>query len=296
MDFSTAITLLANGIALAAILFLLSSGLTMIFGLLDVPNFAHGAFFLVGAYVAYFVGAATNIFFAFVAATLVVGLLGLIVERVFIRRFYRAPDQLTAHLRQLLLTLGVALVITEIVQIVAGPDFQAVSSMGWLDTRIDIAGGYVQLYRLLLIGVGAIVFVAATLLMNRTRVGLIIRAGVQDREMVQSLRINVGVAFMAVFGLGSALAGFAGAAGMYFYRGTYPQMGDELLILAFGIVVIGGLGSYLGSAIGALLVGVLSSFVSYFWLGAQSFVVVGLLVVVLLIRPRGIIPAERSRV
>ncbi|MCH1881393.1 branched-chain amino acid ABC transporter permease [Agrococcus sp. ARC_14] len=295
MDLATTATLLVNGLALAAILFLVSSGLTMIFGLLDVPNFAHGAFFLVGSYIALSVAAVSNIFVAFVAATVGVGVLGFVVERLLIRRFYRAQDQLTAHLRQLLLTLGVALILTELVHIGFGPNFATVAPTPGIGDTVPFLGGYVQIFRLILIGLGVLVFVGAYLLMNKSKIGLLIRAGVQDPDMVQSLRINVNSVFMWVFTIGAAMAGFAGAAGLYFYQGTYPLLGDELLILAFGIVVVGGLGSYVGSAVGAILIGVLSSFVSYFWLGAQNFVVVGLLIIVLLLRPQGLFSKEVSR-
>lgn len=295
MDLATAMTLLVNGLALSAILFLLSSGLTMIFGLLDIPNFAHGAFFLVGSYIALIVASFSNIVVAFLAATVGVGLLGLIIERLLLRRFYRAPDQLTGHLRQMLLTLGVALILTESIHIIFGPNFETVNDLGGLDSTVGILGGYVQAYRLVLIGIGLAVFVAAWLLMHRTRIGLTIRAGVQDPDMVQSLRVNVSATFMWVFTVGAAMAGFAGASGMYFYGGTFPLLGEEMLVLAFGIVVIGGLGSYLGSALGAILVGVVSSFVSYAWLGAQSFIIVGLLILILLVRPQGLFSSEVSR-
>ncbi len=295
MDISTGSTLFINGLAMAAILFLLSSGLTMILGLLNVVNFAQGAFFLAGAYVAVETFGKSNILLGFLVATVTVGLLGLAVERLFLRRYYREAER-TSHLRQVLLTLGVSLIVTEVIEIIVGPDLRSIGDLGFLKETVGLFGGYIEVYRLLLIGLGLAVFMAIHLVLSRTRVGLIVRAGVQDPEMVQALGINVFRAFTLIFVVGSAMAGLAGAAALYYYNGASPTLGDEHLILAFGIVVVGGLGSYAGSALGAILVGLLTSFISYYWLPGQSFVVLGLLALVLLIRPQGLFGRSEVRV
>jgi branched-chain amino acid transport system permease protein len=287
MDLSTGSTLFLNGLALGAILFLLASGLTMIFGLLNVVNFAHGAYFLVGAYVAVETVGKSNVIAGLIAAAVAVALVGFLTERFLLRRFYGETER-TSHLRQLLLTLGLTMILTELVQIIVGPDIRPTGDLGALNDPVSILGGYVELYRLLLIGVGILVFLLLHWLLQRTRIGLVVRAGVHDHEMVEALGIDVWRAFSAIFVIGSAMAGFAGAAAVYYYKGAAPTLGDEHLVLAFGIVVVGGLGSYVGSAVGAVLVGLLTSFISYFWLPGQSFVVLGLLAIVLLIRPQGL--------
>lgn len=287
MDLATGVTLLMNGLALGAILFLLASGLTMIFGLLNVVNFAHGAFFLVGAYVAVETIGQSNIILGMLAAAVAVGLLGFLTERFLLRRFYGETER-TSHLRQLLVTLGVSLIVTELVQIIIGPDLRPTGNLGFLNDTVSILGGYVEVYRLVLIGLGVAVFLLVHWILQRTRIGLIVRAGVHDHEMVQALGLNVWRAFTGIFVIGSAMAGLAGAAAVYYYKGASPTLGEEHLILAFGIVVVGGLGSYVGSAVGALLVGLLTSFISYYWLPGQSFVVLALLAIVLLVRPQGL--------
>jgi branched-chain amino acid transport system permease protein len=297
MDLGTGVTLLMNGLALSAILFLLASGLTMIFGLLNVVNFAHGAFFLMGAYVGVALFRDVGLLAAVVGATLSVALLGFVTERFLMQRFYSADSVMTAHLGQLLLTLGVSLCVTEVVQIAAGPNLLPTGDLpGFLNDRIGlVGGGYVDGYRATIILVGIVVFVALAAILRRTRTGLIVRAGVEDADMVQGLRVNVRRSFTATFVIGSAMAGFAGLAAALYYRGTFVTLGEEHLVLAFGIVVLGGLGSYLGSAVGALLVGLATVFISYWWPPGQTFIVMGLLAIVLIVRPQGLFGKEVAR-
>jgi len=297
MDLGTAITLFMNGLALSAILFLLASGLTMIFGLLNVVNFAHGAFFLVGAYVGVALFKEAGLIVGALGAMVSVGILGLFTERVLLSRFYKAETEMSAHLGQLLLTLGVTLVLTEVVQIIAGPNLLSTGDLpGFLNDRVSLfSGGYVDGYRLAVIVVGVLAFLGLALVLNRTRTGLIVRAGVEDADMVQALRINVRRSFTATFVLGSALAGFAGLAAALYYRGTFVTLGDEFLTLAFGIVVLGGMGSYFGSAVGAVMVGLLTVFISYWWPPGQSFVVLALLALVLIVRPQGLFGRQVAR-
>ena len=289
MDWPTAVTLTLNGFALAAILFLLAAGLTLIFGLLDVLNFSHGAMFLVGSYLfVKFLKGGMPFGLALLAAGGCGLLLGIVVERLLIRRLYGQV------LAQFLVTLGVALILTELVQIIWGPDFQPTGDLPILEGTLTILGGTVREYRLALIILGFAVFGLMYWILQKTRMGLIVRAGVQDSEMVQALGTNVGRAFTAMFALGAGLAFFAGAAAAPYYGGTAPTLGDEHLVLAFVIAVVGGLGSYVGAAAGAAMVGLLSSFVSFYWSAGASLVPVLLMVVILIFRPEGLIRGERS--
>jgi branched-chain amino acid transport system permease protein len=295
MELGTATVLLANGLALAAILFLLSSGLTLIFGLMNVVNFAHGAMFLVGGYVTLTVTRhiTGSLLLSLLSSVVVLAVIGLLIERVFLRRFY-GPD-LAAHLRQVLLTLGLTLVITELVRIFYGPQILAVS-LNWQGERVELAGRLIPLYRLVLIGIGLGGFAGLSYLLNRTRLGLVVRAGVQRADMVEALGIDVHRTFSFVFVIGAALAGLAGAAAGPYYNAVFPTLGDDHLILAFGIVVVGGLGSVAGSAVASLMIGVLISFGAFFWPAGQSFFVMMLLVIVLLVRPQGLFGRQRTRV
>lgn len=297
MDVGTAVTLAMNGLALSAILFLLASGLTLIFGLLNVVNFGHGAFFLVGGYIGVALFKSSGLLVAILGATLAVALLGFVTERVLLQRFYAAATVMSAHLGQLLLTLGISLIVTEVVQIIAGPNLLASGNLpGFLNERIDLfSGGYVDGFRVVVIVVGVAVFLIGAAILGRSRIGLIVRAGVEDSDMVQALRIDVRRSFTATFVIGSAMAGFAGLAAGLYYRGTTLTLGEEHLVLAFGIVVLGGLGSYLGSAVGAVLVGLLSVFIAYWWPPGQSFVVTALLAAVLIARPQGLFGQQVAR-
>jgi branched-chain amino acid transport system permease protein len=289
MDWPTAVTLALNGLALAAILFLLASGLTLIFGLLDVLNFAHGAFFLVGSYVfVKLLTGGTPMLLALLVAGAIGVVMGFFVEHVLIRRLYGKV------LEQFLITLGVGLILTELVQVIWGPDFQPTGDLPILEGTVTVLGGTVQEYRLALILVGVAVFLLMYWILQRTRIGLIVRAGVQDSEMVQALGTNVGRAFAAMFALGAGLAFFAGAAAAPYYSGTAPSLGDEHLVLAFVIAVVGGLGSYVGAAAGAAMVGLVSSYVSYYWSAGASLVPVLLMLLVLVFRPEGLIKGKRS--
>lgn len=295
MDLGGYTVLLVNGLALAAILFLLSSGLTLIFGLMDVVNFAHGALFLLGGYVALTVTRQItgSLLLSLVVAAVVLAIVGLVIERVFLRRFYGSDS--ASQMSQVLLTLGIALVITELVRIVFGPQIQAVS-LNWQDARVELVDRVIPLYRLVLIGIGLGSFVGLFYLLNRTRLGLLVRAGVQRADMVEALGINVHRTFSLVFVLGAALAGIAGAAAAPYYHAVFLSLGDDTLVLAFGIVVVGGLGSVMGSAVVSLMIGILASFGAFFWPAGQSFFVTMLIVVVLLVRPQGLFGMQRTRV
>jgi branched-chain amino acid transport system permease protein len=291
MDGGTAVTLFLNGLALAAILFLLASGLTLIFGLLDFVNFAHGSFFLVGAYVFTTIAAqGGSIVLGFLAAIVGGAAGGFVLERVLLRRAYGND------LHQFLLTLGLGLIVTEVVRIIAGPNFKALGELEVLGGNVSILGGSVQAYRLFLIALGIAVFAAMLYVLRRTRIGLIVRAGVENPGMVQVLGTNVARGFSIMFAVGTALALLAGAAAAPYYGGADPSLGEEQIVLAFVIAVVGGLGSYLGSALAAVSVGLLSSYASFYWEPAASMVPVLLMALILLLRPQGLIPQPGARV
>jgi branched-chain amino acid transport system permease protein len=291
MDGGTAVTLFLNGLALGAILFLLASGLTLIFGLLDFVNFAHGAFFLVGAYVfTAIVAGGGSIVLGFAAAIAGGAAGGLLLERVLLRRAYGN------ELHQFLLTLGLGLIITELVRIVAGPNFKSLGELEAFGGNVSILGGSVQEYRLFLIALGVVVFAGMLYVLQRTRIGLIVRAGVENPGMVEALGTNVKRGFSIMFAVGAALALLAGAAAAPYYGGADPALGEEQIVLAFVIAVVGGLGSYLGSALAAVSVGLLSSYAAFYWEPGSSMVPVLLMALVLLVRPQGLIPQAKARV
>jgi branched-chain amino acid transport system permease protein len=289
---STIILLVLTGLALAAMYFLLAAGLSLIFGLMDVLNFAHGAFFTWGAYAAWWTirriaGEGSGSTGAFVAglaiATIVGGLLAAAVELGLVRPLYRRP------VYQILVTLGVGLALSQLTSVIWKPDARVFPQPRWLASTSTVFGARIPNNRFLLIAAAAVVLVGMLLFLQKTRYGLIVRAGAENREMVRALGIDVDRAFTLVFALGGALAGLGGAFGGAYFGAIDPSFGSTNLIFAFIVVVIGGLGSVTGSALAAVLIGLAQQFGNYYttWLG--DFVVVLLLAAVLLLRPRGLL-------
>lgn len=246
---------LLNGLVFGLLLFMLSSGLTLIFGMMGVLNFAHAGFYMLGAYVAYTLTASVGFAAALVAAPLIMGLLGAVLERRGLRRVHRF-----GHVAELIFTFGVAVLITEIVQFVWGRPAKRVEIPAFLDFPLfRISQGSFSAYKafMLLIAVG--MFVLLFLVLTRTRAGLIIQASLSHPSMVSMLGHNVPRVFMVVFGLGSALAALAGViAGPVL--GTFPGMAQALGSIVFVVVVIGGLGSLAGALVASLLIGVVQTF------------------------------------
>ncbi|MCA1669900.1 MAG: branched-chain amino acid ABC transporter permease [Thermomicrobia bacterium] len=295
---STLIFITLTGLALAAMYFLLASGLSLIFGLMDVLNFAHGAFFTWGAYAAWWVismktpvggNASTGIFLLAMVAGIVAGAaLATGTEVVLLRPLYQRT------IYQVLVTLGAGLALTELTAVIWKHDAKLFPQPRWMAATLTIAGARVPANRLVLIAVAAIVLALILLFLRYTRYGLIVRAGAENREMVQALGIDVNRAFTLVFALGGALAGLGGVFGGAYFRSIDPTIGTVNLIFAFIVVVIGGLGSISGSALAAAIIGLSQQYANYYaaaWLG--DFVVVILLAVVLLVRPRGLLGARR---
>lgn len=295
---STLIFITLTGLALAAMYFLLASGLSLIFGLMDVLNFAHGAFFTWGAYAAWWVismktpvggNASTGIFLLAIVVAVVAGAaLATGTEIVLLRRLYKCT------IAQVLVTLGAGLALTELTAVIWKHDAKLFPQPRWMAATLTIAGARVPANRLVLIAVAAIVLVLMLLFLRYTRYGLIVRAGAENREMVQALGIDVNRAFTLVFALGGALAGLGGVFGGAYFKSIDPSIGTVNLIFAFIVVVIGGLGSISGSALAAAIIGLSQQYANYYaaaWLG--DFVVVILLAVVLLVRPGGLLGARR---
>jgi len=296
---STLIFITLTGLALAAMYFLLAAGLSLIFGLMGVLNFAHGAFFTWGAYAAWWAIAwltpaggdtSTGIFLlSVVIAALAGGLLAALTEVALLRPLYRRP------IFQVLVTLGAGLALSELTAVIWRNDAKPFPQPAWMAATLTIAGARVPANRLVLIVAAALVLGLMLAFLRYTRYGLIVRAGAENREMVQALGIDVGRAFTLVFALGGALAGLGGAFGGAYFRSIDPSFGSVNLIFAFIVVVIGGLGSIGGSALAAVLIGLTQQYANYYgslalggtWLG--DFVVVILLAIVLLVRPRGLL-------
>jgi len=271
-----------TGLALGAIYVLLALGMSLLFGMLTVVNFAHGAFYMLGAYAGLVVLGLTGNFWAcLVLAPVAVGLLGLLVERFLIRPLYgRGIDY------PLLLTFGIAYIILELVRIVFGTQGQPFDTPDALIGAVDIGVGYFPLYRLFVIGVTALVLVALWLFLERTPYGLIIRAGARDPQIVRILGIDVGRVWLVVFGIGTGLAALAGLLAAPL-QGASPEMGGPVLVEAFVVTVVGGMGSLLGAVLAGLLVGLVVSMTSLFAPEMAQVAIFALMAVVLLVRPQG---------
>ncbi|KML07137.1 branched-chain amino acid ABC transporter permease [Rossellomorea marisflavi] len=278
------INLLVNGISTGLLIFLLAAGLTLIFGLMDVLNFAHGGLFVWGAFMGAWVFNETGNFLLSVAAAILIGMvLGLVLERFLIRPVYGN------HVRQLLITLGGMLVLTESIKILWGPNPIRVNLPEWLQGSFQLDGGVILIkYRLFVIVVGVIMYAALWLLLSKTRIGLMIRAGVIDKEMVQAMGINVKAIFTFVFLLGSAMAAMGGALLAPYSGVVFAEMGMQYAVLAFIVVIIGGMGSLQGSALASLIVGVLGAFMAYYIPDLSLALNMLLLAFVLLVKPTGL--------
>ncbi|WP_420472766.1 branched-chain amino acid ABC transporter permease [Noviherbaspirillum sp. ST9] len=293
---STWITLTAAGLAMGMIIFIIASGLTLIFGLMDVLNFGHGVFIALGAFMAVTVlgmmpgwmGSANiglnlaAIAVAMVGAMVVAGAIGLFFERVIVRRVYGQ------HLKQILITMGGMVVGEELIKVFWGPQQIALNLPASFRGAILFGDSAIEKYRILAVAVGLTVFVAMMIVLNRTKLGLLIRAGVQDREMVESLGYRIKRLFVGVFVAGSALAGLGGVMWGLYQQSVIPQMGAHVNVLIFIVIIIGGLGSTGGCFLGALLVGLLANYTGFLAPKVALFSNILLMVAILLWRPQGL--------
>ena len=278
------ISQLFNGLALGALLALISSGLTVIYGTLGVLNLAHGAMFMMGGYGGFVTYQYTHSFaLALVGGTLSVLVIGVVTEQVLIRHFYRRPPE-----DQLLVTFGLGIVFVELVRLGFGSLSLQVSPPGWASGITRMGFLIYPTYRLYVMGIIAVALAVLYLVLYRTRIGMIVRAGIEDSGMVDMLGINVFRVFMLVFGIGAAAAGFAGIVNAPVVPLT-PDMGDQILVETFVVVVIGGVGSFPGAILGGLIAGEILSITSMFNPSYSQVMLFVVMTLVLLFRPQGLL-------
>jgi len=295
---STWLTLTVAGLAMGMIVFITASGLTLVFGLMDVLNFGHGVFIALGAFIATTVFGATAdwtgvdslwrnlgaVFAAMIAAMALAGAVGWAFERVLVRPVYGQ------HLKQILITMGGLIIGEELIKVIWGPEQRPLPLPEALRGSLLVGDAAIGKYRVLAVAIGALVLVLMVYSLNRTKIGLLVRAGVQDREMVESLGYRIRTLFVGVFVVGSALAGLGGVMWGMFQQNVIPQIGAQVNVLIFIVIIIGGLGSTFGCFIGALLVGLVVNYAGFLAPPVVMFSSIGLMVLVLLWRPQGLYP------
>src|SRR3954467_8175240 len=299
---TTWVTLTIAALAMGMMIFVIASGLTLVFGLMDVLNFGHGAFIAVGAYLAMTTllplagwmqadSLALNLAalgLAMLAAMVGTGVLGWAFERVIIMPVYGQ------HLKQILITTGGMIVAEQLIHVFWGPDLLPLPRPQSLRGSFLIGDIAIEKYRLLAVVVGLAIFAAMMLILNRTRIGLLIRAGVENKEMVEAMGYRIRRLFIAVFVVGSALAGLGGALWGMYQENVTVAIGAQMMVLIFIVIIIGGLGSVTGCFVGALMVGLLANYVGYLApkiaLGSNIL----LMVLILLWRPRGLYPIGKA--
>ena len=301
MSVKTYLTLTVAGLAMGMLLFLIASGVSIIFGLMDVLNFAHGALFAWGAYVGFsifqlldnWVQASSVLqnlgvfLIAIMAAMVAVAVLGIILERVIVRRVYGN------HLFQILITFGATIVLVELIRVFWGPNDEVMAVPLAFRGNWDIFDIIIQKYRVICIFIGIIVYAGIQIILKKTKLGTIVRAGVENLEMVQAMGHNIFLLFTGVFAVGAGLAALGGLAMSIFSLQVYPDMGSTYLLFAFIVVIIGGLGSVTGSLAGALIVGLAYNYVAYLVPWAAAGVNILIMVIILLIRPTGLFAAGK---
>ncbi|HUL25923.1 MAG TPA: branched-chain amino acid ABC transporter permease [Streptosporangiaceae bacterium] len=274
-----------NGLTLAGIIFLVSSGFTLVFGVMRVTNLSHGAVYLLGGYIGYSVITAThNFFYGLAAGAIAMGALGLLLERTLITWLGGS------EMSELLATLGLIYVLDDISLAIWGGSPLTINLPGILgqSTTLPLSGVVYPNTRIFILGVSIVVAAGLSYLLRRTRVGAIIRAGVDDREMVSALGINVRLVFSLVFTLGAALAGFAGVLGGT-VLGVYTGGDSDILLFALAVVIIGGLGSFEGAIVGSLIIGLIENYgTAYFQAVAYSILFIPV-IVILLVKPEGLL-------
>jgi branched-chain amino acid transport system permease protein len=290
---SSWITLTVAGLAMGLIVFVIASGLTLVFGLMDVLNFGHGVFIALGAFVATSVmgwttgagwGGFASVFAAMLVAMAVAAAVGWAFERVIVRPVYGQ------HLKQILITMGGMIVGEEIIKVIWGPLQIALPLPDELRGAWYLGEAAVEKYRVLAAAIGLVVFAVLVFTLNRTKIGLLIRAGVQDRSMVEALGYRIRRLFVGVFVAGSALAGLGGVLWGLYQQSVTPQIGAQVNVLIFIVIIIGGLGSTFGCFVGALLVGLMANYTAFLAPKVALFSNIALMVAILLWRPQGLYP------
>ncbi len=297
------LTLTVSGLAMGMMIFIMASGLTLVFGLMDVINFGHGAFVSVGAFVGVSVllllgqmtsapSLALNLAALMVAvfgAMAATGVMGWAFEKVIVEPVYGH------HLNQILVTMGGLFVVEQLIIVLWGPEEIYIARPEALKGAVTFAGAAIEKYRLVAVGIGLVVFAVMRWVLRRTKIGLIVRAGVENGEMVQALGYRLRVVFVGVFIAGSALAGLGGVLWGLYQEVITAHMGNHAMILIFIVVIIGGLGSVEGCFIGALLVGLMQNYVAFLEPKAALISNIGLMVAILMWRPMGMIPVVKAK-
>ena len=273
-----------NGLSFGALLFILASGLSLVFGMMDVVSLAHGAFYMLGAYVALSVVQLTGSFWlAMLAAPFALGLLGFALEPLLLRRLRGR------HLDQVLLTIGVSLVIVDVIGQVWGREVRSLSAPAGLDGSVALIGGVYPVYRLFVMAFGVALAIAMALVYRRTKIGMLIRAGVEDAEMLGALGVNTNRLFASTFATGAALAGLAGVIAAPVF-GVQPGMDtDPGLLYSLVVVVVGGLGTLSGAVAGSVLVGPADTFGKVLFQDVALAVIFAIVALVLLLKPTGLL-------
>ncbi len=280
---------LINGLVYGSLLFLIAAGLSLIFGLMNVVNVAHGSFFMLGAFFGLSIVELTGSFWlALLLAPVPAIAIGLLMERVFLRSLYSR-----GHLDQVLLTFGFTYVFLDLVKILWGSDIRSLPVPESLEGAVEILGVIVPTYRLFIIGCGTALALVLWLVIDRSRVGAMVRAGVDDAPTAMGIGINVPMLFSAIFALGVGLAALGGViAGPVL--GLYPGMDVEILIPAFIVIVIGGMGSLRGAFVGSMLIGIADTFGKAYLPDTAMFFIYLVMVAMLLSRPEGLFGVKRS--
>ncbi len=295
---STWLTLTVAGLAMGLIIFIIASGLTLVFGLMDVLNFGHGVFIALGAFVATTVLGGLQAYTlvadwwpnllamlaAMAVAMAVAAAVGLAFERFIVRPVYGQ------HLKQILITMGGMIIGEELIKVIWGPDQIPLPLPEAFKGSFSLADSVVEKFRIFAVAVGAVVFAVMVWVLNRTKIGLLIRAGVQDREMVEALGYRIRRLFVGVFVAGSALAGLGGVMWGLYQQTVVANMGSHVNVLIFIVIIIGGLGSTLGALVGAVLVGLMANYTGYLFPKLALFSNIALMVAILLWRPQGVYP------
>ena len=279
----------ANGLLLGAYYLLIALGLSIIFSLGGIVNLAHGAFYAVGAYLVVFLGDKLGYGWAFVMSPILVAILGMIIERLFLRRFYRADPVLS-----LLFTFALSMVIEQSLRMIFGASPLSFSIPDFARGQVVIGEFFYPVYRVGMLAVAIAAVTATWVLLNKTAFGKIVKAGINDPDMVRAMGISLTPIMTAVCGLGIGLAGLAGVL-LAPITGVQPAMGQEILTAAFVVVVIGGLGSFWGVVVAAILVGVIRGLTSYFYPPASEASLYLLMLLILILRPRGLLGEKFER-
>ena len=284
LNFANLLSQMFNGLVLGALLALISSGLTIIYGTLGVLNLAHGAMFMLGGYAGYVAYAYSQSFIAaLLAGALFVLVVGVAMERVIIRHFYDRPPE-----DQILVTFGLGICFVEIVRYFFGSLSKVVAPPAWATGITSLGFLFYPTYRLVVVGIVVVALSALYLTLYRTRLGMIVRAGIEDSGMVDVLGINVSRVFMLVFGIGAMAAGFAGIVNAPVVSLT-PDMGEAILVQTFVVVVIGGVGSFTGAVLGGLIAGEIISITSMINPGYAYVMLFAVMTLVLVLRPQGLL-------